>query len=117
MIATTLLTDLHRSGIRLEARGDRLHVEAKPGTITDALRRLLTEHKAELLAALAKADEHAGAPAPACCRCWCACRRGGRTRRWRLGGLRRRNRLLPAGLAAALGDVLNLRQAGSRRVT
>jgi hypothetical protein len=54
MTATVLLIDLSRSGIVLEARGDRLHVEAKPGTITDDLRRLLIEHKAELLAELAK---------------------------------------------------------------
>ncbi len=54
MTATALLADFHRSGIRLQARGDRLHVEAKPGTITYDLRRLLTKHKAELLAELAK---------------------------------------------------------------
>ena len=54
MTVTAMLADLHRSGIRLEARGDRLHVEARPGTITADLRRLLTEHKAELLAELSK---------------------------------------------------------------
>ncbi len=56
MTATAMLIDLHRSGIRLEARGDRLHVEAKPGTFTDDLRRLLTEHKADLLAELSKPE-------------------------------------------------------------
>ena len=59
MTATAMLADLHRSGIRLEARGDRLHVEARPGTITDDLRRLLTEHKAELLAELKPTDTRA----------------------------------------------------------
>ena len=54
MTASTMLIDLTLSGIRLEARGERLYVEAKPGTITDELRRLLTENKAELLADLSQ---------------------------------------------------------------
>lgn len=47
-----LIRDLAQKGIRLAANGDRLHVEAKPGTVTPEVRRLLTERKADLLAAL-----------------------------------------------------------------
>ncbi len=52
MNASTLLAELNRSGIRLERRGDKLHVEPPPGMDTVALRQRLTEHKAELLEAL-----------------------------------------------------------------
>ncbi|SFK48087.1 hypothetical protein [Rhodanobacter glycinis] len=38
------------AGIRLQARGDRLHIEAPAGCVTPELRQALTEHKADLLA-------------------------------------------------------------------
>lgn len=50
MTATTLIRELDAAGIRLQVRGDRLHIEAPPGSITPALRQRLAEHKAGLLA-------------------------------------------------------------------
>lgn len=52
MTAAAMIRDFADAGIRLSRNGDRLHVEAKPGTITDDLRRVLTDHKDDLLAAL-----------------------------------------------------------------
>ncbi len=52
MNAPTLLAELTRSGIRLERRGDKLHVQPPPGTDIPALRQKLAGHKAELLAML-----------------------------------------------------------------
>ncbi len=52
MNASALLAELTRSGIRLEPRGDMLHVEAPTGADTPELRRTLTQHKTELLAML-----------------------------------------------------------------
>lgn len=51
-MSANLLHQLRQSGIRLQPRGDRLHVEAAPGVVTPELRLILTEHKADLLAAL-----------------------------------------------------------------
>jgi hypothetical protein len=51
-MSANLLHQLRQSGIRLQPRGDRLHVEAAPGAVTPELRLILTEHKADLLAAL-----------------------------------------------------------------
>jgi hypothetical protein len=50
--AASIIADLSRSGVRLERRGDRLHIEAPRGTVTPAMRIVLTEHKAALLDAL-----------------------------------------------------------------
>lgn len=47
-----LIRQLHRSGVRLEARGDSLHVEALKGAVTPDLRALLINRKTDLLAAL-----------------------------------------------------------------
>lgn len=52
MTAATLIRELADTGVRLSRRGDRLHVEARPGAITPAVRQRLVECKAELLAAL-----------------------------------------------------------------
>lgn len=52
MTAAALIRDLADTGIRLSRRGDRLHVEAKRGTITAQVKDTLVAHKAELLAAL-----------------------------------------------------------------
>lgn len=49
MTAVTLIRELADTGVRLSATGDRLHVEAKPGTVTPELRDRLKTHKAELL--------------------------------------------------------------------
>jgi TubC N-terminal docking domain len=54
--AVDLLRDLTRSGVRLERRGDRLHVEAPAGTLTADLRQVLTDRKAELLGVLTESD-------------------------------------------------------------
>lgn len=51
--ARDLIQRAASAGIRLEARGDRLRVEAPRGTMTPALHHLLSSHKAELLAELA----------------------------------------------------------------
>lgn len=50
--ATDLIEKLHLYGVRLEARGDHLHVEAPKGTVTPELRALLVNRKADLLAEL-----------------------------------------------------------------
>ncbi len=50
--ATLLLAELTRSGVRLEPRGDKLHVSPPPGMDTGELRQKIKAHKAELLAAL-----------------------------------------------------------------
>ncbi len=48
-----VLNVVRTAGIRLEARGDRLHVEAPPGAVTPAVRDALTAHKPQLLVLLA----------------------------------------------------------------
>jgi len=58
MSAHALLTEIRNAGIIVEARGERLHVEAKPGTLTDELRARLAANKADLLHAL-HAQAHA----------------------------------------------------------
>lgn len=50
MSAIELIRYCRDVGIRLQARGDRLHVEAPAGSITPELRQRLADHKAELLA-------------------------------------------------------------------
>lgn len=50
MSAVALIRQCRDAGIRLQARGDRLHVVAPAGTVTPELRQRLTEHKADLLA-------------------------------------------------------------------
>ena len=52
MTAAVLIRELADTGIRLSRRGDRLHVEAKRGTITAQVKDTLIAHKAELLAVL-----------------------------------------------------------------
>ncbi len=52
MSVSALLAELTRSGIHLERRGDKLHVQPPPGMDTVALRQRLAEHKTELLEAL-----------------------------------------------------------------
>lgn len=47
-----LLAELMQSGIKLEPRGDLLHVEAPRGAVTPELRQKIAAHKAELMAAL-----------------------------------------------------------------
>ena len=42
MTATEILTAARTAGIRLEARGERLHVEAPAGALTPTLRDQLT---------------------------------------------------------------------------
>lgn len=55
MTLTALLEETARLGIRLEARGGRLHVEAPAGAVTPALRDALAQQKPALLAQLAPA--------------------------------------------------------------
>ena len=52
MTATAMIAELAHAGIHLSRNGDRLHVEAKPGTVTAAIRERLTTHKPDLLALL-----------------------------------------------------------------
>jgi hypothetical protein len=51
--ALVLMRDLETSGVVLEVRGDRLHVDAPVGIVTPEMRDSLVRHKAELLAMLA----------------------------------------------------------------
>jgi hypothetical protein len=53
MTLEALIAEAARLRIRLEARGDRLHVEAPAGVVTPTLRDQLTQHKPGLLALLA----------------------------------------------------------------
>jgi len=50
MSAVQLIRQCRDAGIRLQARGDRLHVEAPAGSITPELRQALVDHKADMLA-------------------------------------------------------------------
>jgi hypothetical protein len=50
MSAIELSRQCHAAGIRLQACGDRLHIEAPAGSVTPELRQTLTDHKADLLA-------------------------------------------------------------------
>jgi hypothetical protein len=50
MSAVELIRQCRAAGIHLQARGERLHVEAPAGSVTPELRQRLTDHKAELLA-------------------------------------------------------------------
>jgi len=52
MNAETLLNDLTRRGVRLEPRGDRLHVEAPNGVLSHQDREALREWKPDLMALL-----------------------------------------------------------------
>lgn len=52
MTARTMIRELADAGIALAANGDRLHYEARAGTVTPDVRATLTAHKAELLAEL-----------------------------------------------------------------
>jgi hypothetical protein len=54
MSVGALLGDLRRRDVTLEADGDRLHVDAPAGTITDELRAALVENKGHLLHLLAE---------------------------------------------------------------
>ncbi len=58
MTAGLLLADLSRRGASVTAKGDRLRVEAPPGTLTPAIREALTAHKADLLRLLPLAEEY-----------------------------------------------------------
>lgn len=54
--APDLLAELTAAGIRIDAHGDRLHVDAPPGTMTPELRQRLLAHKADLLAVIEVRD-------------------------------------------------------------
>lgn len=56
MTAAALLDELNRAGIRLAANGDRLHVEALPGTYTADLRARIVAHKQGIMELLAMRD-------------------------------------------------------------
>ena len=49
MSAAALIRELNATGIRLQVRGKRLHVEAPAGTLNEALVKRLADHKAELI--------------------------------------------------------------------
>jgi predicted metal-dependent hydrolase len=54
MSVGALLEDLRRRDVTLEAVGDRLHVDAPAGVMTDELRAALVENKGRLLESLAR---------------------------------------------------------------
>ena len=49
MTAHEILSEIRSLGDRLEARGDRLHIEVPAGSVTAELKLRLAERKAELL--------------------------------------------------------------------
>lgn len=57
MNAAPLIRELHAAGVTLSATGDRLHVEAPAGTVTDELRRRIADNKDALLTALRPAPD------------------------------------------------------------
>jgi hypothetical protein len=63
--ALALMRDLQAAGAVLEARGDRLHVDAPVGLLTRALRTAILEHKAALLVLLSGERSAPAADAPA----------------------------------------------------
>ncbi len=54
MNAQALLTDIQQLGVYLEARGDKLHVEASENVLTSKLVAALKAHKPELLKLLSQ---------------------------------------------------------------
>jgi hypothetical protein len=50
MSTIDLIRQCQSAGIRLQARGERLHVEAPAGSLTPEIRQALADHKAALLA-------------------------------------------------------------------
>ena len=52
MTVATLVADLRRQGVALEAAGGRLHYRAPQGALTDSLRAGIRAHRAELLGLL-----------------------------------------------------------------
>jgi hypothetical protein len=50
MNAIDLIRQCQSAGIRLQVRGERLHVEAPAGSLNQELRQALADHKAALLA-------------------------------------------------------------------
>jgi hypothetical protein len=67
MSAATLIEKLTKRDVRLMVRGDKLKIDAPAGTLTEADRELLRQHKAELLALLATDPRIAAEPCPTCC--------------------------------------------------
>lgn len=57
MSAIALLNEIKAAGIVVTADGDRLHVEAKPGTITPEIRDRMKAHKPALLAVFRRRAE------------------------------------------------------------
>ncbi len=55
-MTAAMIAELTQAGIRLSRYGDRLHVEAKPGSVTQAIRERLAASKADLLAFLDSPD-------------------------------------------------------------
>jgi hypothetical protein len=60
MNTSTLLEDLRRRDVTLEAEGDLLHVDAPAGAMTDDLRAALVENKGRLLEVLAREQRKLG---------------------------------------------------------
>jgi len=57
MTTDEILAYVRQAGIRLEVRGDRLHVEAPVGVVTPQVRDALARHKPALLELLAPSRE------------------------------------------------------------
>lgn len=57
MNVAEMIYELRQAGVIIEARGDRLHIEAPKGLLTPERREVLRAHKAELLVRLARRDE------------------------------------------------------------
>ncbi|MGH8161757.1 MAG: thioesterase domain-containing protein [Gammaproteobacteria bacterium] len=59
MRAAGLLAELRELDVEVELEGDRLHLKAPKGALTDDHRRQLREHKSEIVEFLREAREHA----------------------------------------------------------
>lgn len=70
MSTHALLAELTTAGVHIEARGERLHVEAPAGAMTEELARRLRQQKPDLLRLLTPTtDEHG--PTEFCSLCGC----------------------------------------------
>lgn len=62
MTAEQLLSECEAVGLRFARNGDRLAVDAEPGSLTDDVKRWLAAEKAAILAAVDAAAEPQGEP-------------------------------------------------------
>lgn len=62
MNAHRLLSQLQRSGVILAPRGERLHVDAPKGVLTEEIQQMMAQHKPELMRLLEGVSEEESQP-------------------------------------------------------